>query len=145
MVSFTRKGESVWTGGGKDGSGVLNGASGVIAGVPYSTAKRFGEETGTNPEELVALAHAGCFNMALAFQLADAGHAPKKLTTTAAVTVEKDGAGFTVRSSALTLAAEVPGIDEAEFRKLAESAKTNCPISKLLKAEVTLEARLAGA
>lgn len=144
MVSFTRKGESVWTGGGKDGSGLLTGDSGAIAGVPYSTAKRFGDEKGTNPEELVALAHAGCFNMALAFQLADAGHPPKTLTTTAAVTVEKDGDGFTVRSSALTLNADVPGIEEAEFRKLADSAKANCPISKLLKADVTLDAKLTG-
>lgn len=144
MASFTRRGESVWTGGGKDGSGKLTGESGAISGLGYSTAKRFGEEKGTNPEELVALAHAGCFNMALAFALAGAGHAPKQLTTSAAVKVEKEGEGWTVRSSALTLTAEVPGIDEAEFRKIAETAKANCPISKLLKAEVTLDAKLVG-
>ena len=144
MASFTRRGESVWTGGGKDGSGKLTGESGAISGLGYSAAKRFGEEKGTNPEELVALAHAGCFNMALAFALAGAGHAPKKLTTSAAVKVEKEGEGWTVRSSALTLTAEVPGIDEAGFRKIAETAKANCPISRLLKAEVTLDAKLVG-
>ena len=141
MASFTRKGESVWTGSGKEGTGQLTGESGAIS-VPYSLAKRFGEEKGTNPEELVALAHAGCFNMALAVQLSGAGHTPDKLTTTAAVTVEKEGEGFTVRSSALTLKAEIPGISEDEFRNLAEGAKANCPISKLLNAEVTLDATL---
>lgn len=144
MAAFTRKGKSVWTGGGKDGSGKLTGESGAISGITYSAGMRFGEEKGTNPEELIALAHAGCFNMALAFRLAGAGHPAKKLTTTAAVRVEQDGGGWTVRSSALSLTADVPGIDAAEFDKLAADAKANCPISRLLKADVTLDAKLAG-
>lgn len=144
MASFTRRGESVWTGGGKDGSGKLTGESGAISGITYSAGMRFGEEKGTNPEELIALAHAGCFNMALAFRLAGAGHPAKKLTTTAAVKVEQEDGGWTVRSSALTLAAEVPGLDAAEFKKLADDAKANCPISRLLKADVTLDAKLVG-
>jgi osmotically inducible protein OsmC len=144
MAAFTRKGESVWTGGGKDGSGKLTGESGAISGIAYSAGMRFGEEKGTNPEELIALAHAGCFNMALAFRLAGAGHPAKKLTTSAAVRVEQEGGGWTVRSSALTLTGDVPGIDAAEFQKLAADAKANCPISRLLKADITLDAKLVG-
>ena len=104
---------------------------------------RFGEEKGTNPEELLAAAHAGCFSMALAFGLGGAGHKPEELRTTAVVTIEKEGAGWTVKSSALTLKAKVPGMSEADFKKAAEAAKAGCPISRLLKgAEITLDAAL---
>jgi osmotically inducible protein OsmC len=105
---------------------------------------RFGEEKGTNPEELIAAAHAGCFNMALAFGLGGGGHKPEELRTTAVVTIEKEDSGWTVKSSALTLKGKVPGMSAADFKKAAEAAKAGCPISRLLKggAEITLDAQL---
>jgi osmotically inducible protein OsmC len=140
---FKRSAEAVWNGGGKDGKGRITTASGTLSNVGYSAGMRFGEEKGTNPEELVAAAHAGCFNMALAFGLAGAGHTPQELTTKADVRIEQEGAGWTVKSVALTLRGKVPGISEDEFRKAAEAAKAGCPISRLLKgAEISLDAKL---
>jgi osmotically inducible protein OsmC len=113
--------------------------------VAYSAGMRFGEEKGTNPEELIAAAHAGCFNMALAFGLGGAGHKPDELRTTAVVTIEKEGAGWTVKTSALTLKGKVPGMSAEEFKQAAEGAKAGCPISRLLAgAEITLDAELVG-
>jgi osmotically inducible protein OsmC len=138
-----RKARAQWRGTGKDGNGDLTTDSGVLSQTPYSYKTRFENERGTNPEELIAAAHAGCFTMALAFQLQTAGFTPTELTTEAAVTLEKDDGGFRVSSSALKLDAQVPEIDQAKFQELAKAAKDGCPISKLLKADITLEANLS--
>jgi osmotically inducible protein OsmC len=114
----------------------------VLNDQPYGFNTRFENEPGTNPEELIAAAHASCFTMALSFALAGAGHNDGTLDTDAAVTLEKDGDGFKVTKSALTLRATVPGIDQAEFDRIAQEAKANCPISKLLNAEISLDATL---
>lgn len=144
MAGIKRTGESVWTGSGKEGKGQLTTQSGAVSGLAYSFAKRFGEEKGTNPEELLAIAHAGCFNMALAFGLAAAGKTPEELRTTAEVTIEQDGPGFTIRTVALKLRGKVPGMSGEDFKKAAEEAKAGCPVSKLFKgAEITLDAQLA--
>jgi osmotically inducible protein OsmC len=124
---------------GKDGKGWVSTGSGVLSDQPYGFGTRFGDEPGTNPEELVAAAHASCFTMALSFALAREGLAEGSLETRAAVKLEKEGEGFAVTRSDLSLAASVPGIDEARFRGVAEGAKANCPISKLLNCEITLE------
>ncbi|HJS79418.1 MAG TPA: OsmC family protein [Vitreimonas sp.] len=138
-----RKARAQWRGTGKDGNGDLTTDSGVLSQTPYSYKTRFENERGTNPEELIAAAHAGCFTMALAFQLQTAGFTPTELTTEAAVTLEKDDGGFRVSRSALKLDAQVPEIDQAKFQELAKAAKDGCPISKLLKADITLEANLS--
>ena len=142
MPTIKRSAEAVWNGGGPDGKGKLTTKSGAISGVPYSAGMRFGEDKGTNPEELIAAAHAGCFSMALAFGLGE--NKPTELRCTAGVTIEKEGAGWTVKSSALTLKGKVPGMSAADFKKAAEAAKAGCPISRLLKggAEITLDAEL---
>jgi len=129
---------------GKDGKGHIWTGSGVLDAQPYGFNTRFEGAKGTNPEELIAAAHAACFTMALSFALAGAGHSDGQLDTTAKVTLEKDGTGFTVTRSALSVVARVPGIDEAEFGRIADDAKANCPISKLLNCEVTLERALMG-
>src|SRR5579859_3105545 len=138
-----RKAKAVWRGTGRDGDGDLSTDSGVLAQTPYSYRTRFENEKGTNPEELIAAAHAGCFTMALAFQLQTAGYTPTELTTEAAVSLEPEGQGFAIKRSALTLRASVPMLDEATFRQLAEAAEKNCPVSKVLRAEITLDAKLA--
>ena len=135
---MNRKAKAVWTGTGKDGTGHLTTDSGVLSATPYSFKTRFESEKGTNPEELIAAAHAGCFTMALAFQLQGAGFTPTELTTESVVSLEKDGDGFKVSKSALTLTAEVPNIDKAKFDELAKNAEKGCPISKVLNAEITL-------
>ena len=137
-----RKAKAVWRGTGRDGDGDLSTDSGVLAQTPYSYRTRFENEKGTNPEELIAAAHAGCFTMALAFQLQAAGYTPTELTTEAALSLEPEGQGFTITRSALTLSANVPMLDEATFRRLAEAAEKNCPVSKVLRAEITLDAKL---
>jgi osmotically inducible protein OsmC len=139
-----RRAQAVWRGAGKDGRGELTTDSGVLSHTPYSYKTRFENERGTNPEELIAAAHAGCFTMALAFLLQTAGHTPDELLTEAAVTLEPEGQGFRIRSSALTLRGSVPGLDEAAFVEMAKTAETNCPVSKLLNAEITLDAKLGG-
>ena len=138
-----RKAQAVWRGTGKDGEGRLTSASGVLSDTAYSFKTRFENEKGTNPEELIAAAHAGCFAMALAFELQMAGFNPTELASEAVVSIEKEGQGFRITRSALTLRAQVPGIDRQKFDALANSAKQNCPVSKLLNAEVTLNATLA--
>src|SRR5215204_2116911 len=135
---MVRKARAVWRGTGKDGSGHLTSDSGVLSSTPYSFKTRFENEKGTNPEELIAAAHAGCFTMALAFQLQGAGYDPTKLSTEAAVSVEKQEQGFAITKSALTLRAQVPGIDTAKFEELARAAEKNCPVSKVLNAEITM-------
>jgi len=137
-----RKATAVWRGTGRAGSGDLSTDSGVLARTPYSFRTRFENEKGTNPEELIAAAHAGCFTMALAFQLQAAGHTPTELTTEAAVTLEPEGQGFRISQSALTLRANVPGLDETTFARLAGDAEKNCPVSKVLNATITLNAQL---
>jgi osmotically inducible protein OsmC len=137
-----RKAHAVWRGTGRDGAGDLTTDSGVLASSPYSFRTRFESEPGTNPEELIAAAHAGCFTMALAFQLQAAGFTPAELTTEAAVSLEKDGDGFKITKSALTLRATIPGIERARFDELAGAAEKNCPVSKVLNAEITLDATL---
>jgi lipoyl-dependent peroxiredoxin len=127
---------------GKAGKGHVSTQSGVLKDQPYGFNTRFENEAGTNPEELVAAAHAACFTMALSFALAKAGHDDGTLDTSAKVTLDKDGDGFNISKSALTLTASVPGIDEAEFQRIAAEAKAGCPVSKLFNAEVTLVATL---
>jgi osmotically inducible protein OsmC len=139
-----RKASAVWTGSGRDGQGRLSSASGVLSNTPYSFRTRFEGEPGTNPEELIAAAHAGCFSMALAFGLQAAGFTPEELRAEAAVSLEPEGQGFRIARSALTLRARIPGIDEARFRQLAQDAEKNCPVSKALNAEITLDAALEG-
>ena len=137
-----RKAKAVWQGTGKDGTGHLTADSGVLANTPYSFKTRFENEKGTNPEELIAAAHAGCFTMALAFGLQAAGFTPTELSTEAAVSLDKDGAGFKISKSALTLRGKVPNLDEAGFAKFAGEAEKNCPVSKVLNATITLDAKL---
>jgi osmotically inducible protein OsmC len=122
MAAIKRKGESVWNGGGKDGKGSLSTESGAVSNLNYSFSKRFGEEKGTNPEELLAIAHAGCFNMALAFGLGGQGKTPEELRTTAVVSMEQDGPGYTIKKVELQLRGRVPGMSADEFRKAAEEA-----------------------
>ena len=140
-----RKARAVWKGTGKDGTGNLSTDSGVLDATPYSFKTRFENEKGTNPEELIAAAHAGCFSMALSHGLAQAGHPPKRVHTTAKVHLEKTDAGFAIPRIDLVTEAQVPGMDAAAFQKQAETAKQNCPVSKLLKAaQITLDAKLVG-
>jgi lipoyl-dependent peroxiredoxin len=138
-----RKARAVWRGTGRAGNGELSTDSGVLEKTPYSFRTRFENEKGTNPEELIAAAHAGCFTMALAFQLQGAGFTPTELRTEAAVSLEPEGQGFRIRSSALTLRAVVPNLDQDAFARMAKDAEQNCPVSKVLRAEITLDAKLA--
>jgi osmotically inducible protein OsmC len=135
----TRTASARYEGLGKTGKGHVSTQSGVLDDTPYSFNTRFGDEKGTNPEELIAAAHASCFTMALSFALASAGHSEGTLQTEAAVKLEQDGPGFKVTRSDLKLTASVPGITPDEFARIAADAKANCPISKLLNAEITLE------
>ena len=137
-----RKAKAVWRGTGRAGSGNLTSDSGVLAETPYSFKTRFENEKGTNPEELIAAAHAGCFTMALAFQLSGAGHPPEDLNTRADVSLEQEGTGWKIAAVVLTLKAKVPGLSKDEFMKLAEAAKAGCPVSKVLNAKITLDATL---
>ena len=138
-----RKAKAVWRGTGRDGEGDLSTDSGVLHQTPYSYKTRFESGQGTNPEELLAAAHAGCFTMAVAFGLQMAGYTPSELVAEAAVTLEPDGAGFRISRSALTLTAVVPGLDKAKFDELAAGAEKNCPVSRVLNAEITLDATLS--
>jgi osmotically inducible protein OsmC len=139
---ITRTASARYEGFGKEGKGHVSTQSGVLSDQSYGFGSRFESEKGTNPEELIAAAHAACFTMALSFALAKAGHSDGTLETEAKVKLDKDGDGFKVSRSALVLTANVPGIDESAFRELAEGAKAGCPISKLLNAEITLEVKL---
>ncbi|MEC9434161.1 MAG: OsmC family protein [Pseudomonadota bacterium] len=142
-MKITRKGSAAWTGGLKDGKGKLSTESGALDGHPYGFATRFEGVKGSNPEELIGVAHAGCFTMALSLILGEAGLTATQMDTTAAVTLEKLDSGFEVTGIALTLKASIPGTDDATFQELAAKAKANCPISKLMNAPITLTATLA--
>ena len=140
-----RTAQAVWNGAGKDGTGHLTTPSGALKEQPYSFKTRFESEdgrAGTNPEELIAAAHAGCFSMALAFQLQAAGYTPDELRTVANLTMAQQGGGYAITAIRLDLTARVPGINQARFQQLADEAKANCPVSKVLNAEITLEATL---
>ena len=139
---ITRTARARYEGTGKDGQGWISTQSGVLSDQPYGFTSRFKEEAGTNPEELIAAAHAGCFTMALSFALAKEGIATGKLETEARVRLDQDGDSFKVSRSDLSLSADVPDIEEARLRELAEQAKANCPISKLLNAEMSLEVKV---
>jgi len=140
---INRKASAHWQGSGKEGKGQLTTQSGVLSDQPYGFNTRFEDKPGTNPEELIAAAHAGCFTMALAFQLQGAGFTATELKTESVVSLEKEGDGFKVSKSALTLTATIPGIEQAKFDELAHAAEVNCPISKVLNAEITLKATLS--
>jgi osmotically inducible protein OsmC len=142
MASILRHATAVWNGSGKEGKGAITTESGVLEAVPYSASRRFGEEKGTNPEELIAAAHAGCFTMAVAFQLSGAGHEPERLETRADVSLVKEGEGWKIDAVQLQLKAKVADLDAKKFQELAEKAKTGCPVSKLLNAKITLKADL---
>lgn len=129
---------------GKEGKGSITTRSGVLSAQPYGFGTRFEGQPGTNPEELIAAAHAACFTMATSFALAGAGHADGTLETQCTVTLDKQDTGFSVTKSALMLRARVPGISEADFSRIADEAKANCPISKLLNCEISLEKALEG-
>ena len=129
---------------GKDGKGAISTRSGVLSDQPYGFGTRFEGQPGTNPEELIAAAHAVCFTMATSFALARAGHAEGALETTCKVTLEQKDGGFAITRSALTLQATIEGIDAAEFERIADEAKASCPVSKLLTCEITLEKTLQG-
>jgi osmotically inducible protein OsmC len=137
-----RSASAVWKGGLQDGNGTVSVESGIFANVPYSFKKRFETEKGTNPEELVAAAHASCFSMALSLFLANAGLKADSIDTTATVTFEKVGDAFTITSSHLETAVKIPNADKAAFQKAAEGAKAGCPISRLLNTTITLDATL---
>ncbi|HYR45116.1 MAG TPA: OsmC family protein [Terriglobia bacterium] len=137
-----RKASAAWQGGLKDGKGTISSESGVLSNVSYSFSKRFGEEKGTNPEELIAAAHASCFAMATSAQLEGAGIKPQNIAATATVTLDKVGDGFSVTASHLDVTIKAPGADRAKVQTAADNAKAGCPISKLLNAKVTMEAKI---
>ena len=139
-----RQASAVWTGGLKDGRGTVSAPSGVLKETPYSFSTRFEDGRGTNPEELIAAAHAGCFSMALSGQLGAANLVPEKLATTATLTMEKLEAGWTVTAMHLDVSARVPGATPQVFEEQARAAKEGCPISRLLNAKITMQARLEG-
>ena len=137
-----RKAKAVWRGAGRDGAGTTSTESGALEGTPYSFRTRFEGEKGTNPEELIAAAHAECFSMTMAFVLQGAGYTPTELAVEAAVTIEPEGEGFRISRSALALRAQVPNLDQAAFAEMVSSAEKNCPVSKVLKAAITVDAKL---
>jgi osmotically inducible protein OsmC len=135
-------GSAIWSGGIKDGKGAISTKSGALKEYPYGFASRFEGKPGTNPEELIGAAHAGCFTMALSLMLGEAKLTAEKMETTAEVTLEKDGDGFSITAVHLTLKAKIPGADQKTFDDLTAKAKAGCPVSKLLKANITLDATL---
>ncbi|MGY8974221.1 MAG: OsmC family protein [Sphingomonadales bacterium] len=143
-MKTTNSGSARYEGLGKDGKGHVSTQSGALKDQPYGFQTRFEDAAGTNPEELIAAAHASCFTMALSFKLAEAGHTDGSVETEAKVPLEKGEDGFAVTRSALSTKAKVPGLDPAKFEELAADAKATCPISKLLKADITLETAFEG-
>jgi osmotically inducible protein OsmC len=139
-----RSASAVWKGGLKDGRGSISTQSGVLADTQYSFSTRFEEGKGTNPEELIAAAHAGCFSMALSAQLANAGRTAEHITTEATVTLDKTEAGITITAVHLKVRAKVPGATPPDFQTAAEAAKAGCPVSRVLKAQITMETKLEG-
>lgn len=138
-----KKASAIWKGSIKEGGGVISTESGVLKDAPYGFNARFEGGKGTNPEELIGAAHAGCFSMALATMLGDAGLTAKKIETHAVVTLEKSNPGYEITKVHLNVVADVPGADAKQFQDIANKTKTGCPVSKLLKAEITLEATLS--
>lgn len=141
-MKINRSGSAAWQGGLKDGKGSVSTASGALKDYPYGFSSRFEGQTGTNPEELLGAAHAACFTMALSLILGEAGLVARRMDTTARVTLEKVGEGFSITAVHLTLKASIPNADDATFQSLAAKAKANCPVSKLFDTEITLEAAL---
>ncbi len=141
-MKIIKKGSAVWNGGLKDGKGAISTESGALSNYPYGFAQRFEGVRGSNPEELLGAAHAACFTMALSLVLGEAGLKAERMETTATVALEKKGEGFEIPSVLLTLRAKVPGTTAEKFQELANVAKINCPLSKVLKANITLEAAL---
>ena len=141
-MKIKHSGSAQWSGGLKDGRGAISTESGALKEQPYGFAMRFEGVRGTNPEELIAAAHAGCFTMALSLTLEQAGFKATRMDTNAVVTLEQVEGGFSITAVALTLKAQIPNIDDAKFQTLAASAKANCPVSKLFKAEISLDAKL---
>jgi lipoyl-dependent peroxiredoxin len=142
LMKIIRRGSAVWRGGLKDGKGSISTQSGALKDYPYGFAARFEGQAGTNPEELLGAAHAGCFTMALSLILGEEGLVAEQMDTSAKVTLEQVENGFAITSVHLTLKAKIPGADQAKFEKLADKAKSGCPVSKLFKTEITLEASL---
>ena len=138
------QGSAAWSGGIKDGKGSISTKSGALSAYPYGFASRFEGKPGSNPEELIGAAHAACFTMALSLILGEAGLTATQMDTTAEVTLDKEGDGYAIKSSHLTLKAKIPGATEAKFKELAAMAKAGCPVSKLLKADISLDASLIG-
>ena len=137
-----RRAHAVWMGGLKDGNGKLSSDSGALSEAPYGYGSRFESGAGTNPEELIAAAHAGCFSMALASMLSQAGLKPARIETRAAITLEKLGDGYAITASHLDVAAKVPGASYEQFDEIANKAKAGCPVSKVLNANITMLAKL---
>jgi osmotically inducible protein OsmC len=137
-----RSATAMWNGDLKSGKGTISTDSGVLSNSQYSFATRFEQGKGTNPEELIAAAHAGCFSMALSLQLAEAGLVAQSITTKATVTLEKTDAGFAITQSHLDLTARIPGASQQAFEKATDNAKNGCPVSKLLNAKITLDRKL---
>ncbi len=144
VMAMKRKASAEWKGDLKTGQGTISTESTVLSSTHYSFSKRFEEEKGTNPEELIAAAHAGCFSMALSGQLGAANLKAESIRTTASVSLEKGDGGFAITAIHLEVAARVPGADEAAFAKAAQAAKEGCPVSKVLNAKISMEAKLEG-
>ncbi|MDN3556497.1 OsmC family protein [Halomonas maura] len=143
-MSIKKNGSAVWKGGLKDGQGTVSSQSGTLSDVPYSFARRFEGEAGSNPEELIGAAHASCYSMALSMILGEAGYTPERIATQATVSLEEVEGGFGITAVHLETRASVPGADEAAFQDAANKAKEGCPVSKLLNAEISLDAKLEG-
>jgi len=141
-MKIKRRGSASWKGGLKDGRGTISTESGALQAYPYGFASRFEGQRGTNPEELIGAAHAGCFTMALSLILGEAKLVAEQMDTSAEVTLEQVEGGFAITAVHLTLKAKIPGADPATFQQLAAKAKAGCPVSKLLKTEITLDAAL---
>ncbi len=142
-MTIKRNGSAEWTGGIKDGKGSISTASGALKDYPYGFASRFEGVAGSNPEELIAAAHASCFTMALSLMLGQAGFTADHLATTATVSLDQVDGGYAITASHLALTATIPGIDQPTFDDIVAKAKAGCPVSKLMKAEITIEAVLA--
>ena len=141
-MKINRQGSAVWEGGIKDGRGAISTESGALKSYPYGFASRFEGKPGTNPEELIGAAHAACFTMALSLILGEAKLVADHMETSAKVTLEQVAGGYAITAVHLTLAAKIPGADQATFEKLTTAAKAGCPVSKLLKTDITLDAKL---
>jgi osmotically inducible protein OsmC len=139
---MVKKAWAIWKGGIKDGGGTISTETGVLKEAPYGFKSRFENGKGTNPEELIGAAHAGCFSMALSLILGEAGLTAERIETHAEVTLDKVGDGFEITSSHLVVLAKIPGADNARFEELANKAKAGCPVSKLMKAKITMDAKL---